>query len=717
MLIKTLMTRLKHPLHYSRKTIMFLSLFLFLATSFVLILFIQQQQNVRSRAQQATASVNITGINSNNSSAKISFLPVEGAVDYRIYDTAAPTLMKYAGKVYLQDGTASTLQIEWNLLGDGQDHTLVIEAVDALGPIPRANQYDTNNRPLINPVPNNAMPGANAGPTNDGNFSINGQGPSGNSPQVIGRSSPFVARANIQLRSIPSGNDATQTFFDTFPNETATSIQRTGPIDTANSAINYRMGTAPLDWGIFFRGVDTGNSMPFIADDHFMEMVFDGGDPIHTGFGVMSMSPSRQLDFSGGRIAHLTMEVDSHMSNNRWVGIELSPSNEPINSWNPEERINNSNRGVFVEILDNCVVDFAVGTGPNGTTAVRNRLMGPASQTPCNRRQNGIGLDNRTRFDVFISQTRLAIFEHGALVSQAEIPNGWLNFEQAQVYFTHYNIESAAARQDLQQSRPYMDYWINQLPYSDERHWDNMGVEVLPANTATDWGVLGSRIRMPQNIIPTITPTTPPTGTSSPTVIPTPIITTRPTVTKVPTILPTILPTLSIPPDLSPTPQAGSGLQGRYIITQSARQINPILNRIDPVIDFKPGQHNHAGISLPENTVLARWSGFIVPAQSGEYEFMVQTNGISHLLVDRKPMVLPNGIREIFGELPQAKNIDRWSKVKNPKVNSKRTLTARKRYPIDLQYIKTVKEGSITLLWKTPSGTQQVIPQEQLYPR
>ncbi|HVF69764.1 MAG TPA: PA14 domain-containing protein [Xanthomonadales bacterium] len=712
------MKRLLPSFHFSRKVITLVSLLIVFVVSAVLVLAIQHQQNARSRADhELTGTVTITGIAVNNSSAKISFLPVANAVDYRAYDVNNPALMKYAGKLYLENGTTSAGQIEWNLLGDGQNHTIVVEAVDALGPVPRANQYDLNNRPLVNPVPNDAMPGANAGPTTDGNFSINGQGASGNNPHVIARSPRFVVRANPALRAIPSGQDAGQAFFDMFPNDMAPSIQRVGEIDAVNSVVTYRLGTAPTDWTILFSGVDTGNSMPFIADDHFMEMVFDGGTPLHTAFGYMTMTPRPQLDFSNGRIAHLTMEVDSHFTDNRWVGIELAPATDPFRSLNPAQPVNTTNRGIFVEILNNCVVDFAAGLDNNGNP-VRTRLMGGNSAIPCNRRQNGIGLDNRTRFDLFVSQNRIALFENGVLLSQGAIPPGLLNFQLAQAYFSHYNIESTLGREVLQQAAPYMDYWINQFPYSDERHWDNMGFEVLPGVVGDDWSVLGSRIQMPQSVpLPTVVPSVQPTVIPSPSVVPTSLPTLIPTTTGQPSVFPTLLPTI-VTPILSPTPLAGTGLQGRYVLRINKGQ-SPILNRIDPVIDFRPGQHIHNGSSLPDNTINARWNGFIMPQESGEYTFIVRSNGITRLLIDNKIITSPDKkTPKIFGDLPYTKNINRFLKKGiNGELTGKITLTAGKKHSIFLNYIKIAKEGSITLLWKTPSGSQQVIPQAQLYPR
>src|SRR5437899_12708591 len=46
---------------------------------------------------QATVGLNVTGVATNNSSARVYFQPVAAARDYRIYDITAPTSVKYAG--------------------------------------------------------------------------------------------------------------------------------------------------------------------------------------------------------------------------------------------------------------------------------------------------------------------------------------------------------------------------------------------------------------------------------------------------------------------------------------------------------------------------------------------------------------------------------------------------------------------------------------------
>jgi len=169
------------------------------------------------KASAAADTLTVTGVATNHSSAKVYFQPVAGARDYRIYDAATPTDVKYAGMAHLTasaacpgpyclnhfvaqadgatpvfpyqvvDGPTGGPQvldvpatdIEWNSLGDRQPHTLVVEAVDQLGPVPQANTYTgLQNLAILSPSPPGAMLGSNRGRTADGNSPRMVKGPS-----------------------------------------------------------------------------------------------------------------------------------------------------------------------------------------------------------------------------------------------------------------------------------------------------------------------------------------------------------------------------------------------------------------------------------------------------------------------------------------------------------------------------------------------------------
>ena len=135
----------------------------------------------------AIGTVNVLGVSINHSAVRVYYSPVVGAKDYRVYDTANPNNVKYAGWAHLSpsancpgsgcfshfvvgaDGVTPVFpyqaagsypdggsggpqvldvpatQIDYNNVGDNQQHVLVVEAVDQLGPVPQASLYDGSN--------------------------------------------------------------------------------------------------------------------------------------------------------------------------------------------------------------------------------------------------------------------------------------------------------------------------------------------------------------------------------------------------------------------------------------------------------------------------------------------------------------------------------------------------------------------------------------------
>jgi hypothetical protein len=543
----------------------------------------------------AQATVTVTGYTASHSSVKVFYRPVPGAQDYRVYDVSAPTAVKYAGLTRLvpsatcpgeycdkhfvtqSDGSAvfpyqiangrtgglevidgPATQIDWNNVGDGAVHTLIVEAVNMLGPVPPGSLYTGEyNTPLL-AQPAGSMVGGNKGPTPDGKLSTNGQGPYTNNPQVIARSAPFTVQVDRSFTALPSKGSATQVFFDTFETAENMTIVQTarndGTIDSFSNIgwMKYTMNAGtPRAWDIEYRQADNNNSMPFVSADHFMDMLFDGGTsgtgaPGHQNVASMSMTPTKTLDLSGGKILHLTMEVDGHMSNRKWVGFNLAPASDPLQAWHPSGgvRTNTTNRSVFMELFDSqCALDIYNGTGANNApTGTASGTGGPSAwgfdkcngwtmYVPGNLGRNGLGFDDKSRYDFFISQTRAALFQDGHLIIQAAIPPGsfpWFSSEPIRAYFTHYVYHTTNDVDELQHGTvfgapncyPMNAYWFNDpsngtranetscnrayppgfgFRYSAERHWDNMGFEVLPASEmpASDYSGFAASVRLP----------------------------------------------------------------------------------------------------------------------------------------------------------------------------------------------------------------------------
>ncbi|MDX1934176.1 MAG: hypothetical protein SFU56_16365 [Capsulimonadales bacterium] len=473
------------------------------------------------RPVPAPPVVTIRRIVPNTDSVKVAFAPVRGARDYRIFDLSRPEKVKYAGLIHRPDPkdperflTFPATEIEWNGIAPGTPVRLIVEAIDRVGPVPPANRsvdpvasrpVETLSLPATDPMicdETTALIGSNAGPTPDGRISINGQGDSGKSGRVLARSRPFTVRATGKP-PIPSGRDAAQILFDTFASG---DITASGSADAAKGTRVFRLRTPAADWDIRFQGSDLARSQPFVMDRHYMDLLFDGpmGREKHRGRSATALSPVRTADFSGGRILHLTMEIDAHLNGTRWVGFNLSPDDDPLTDlyWSKRDgAVNRTNRAFFVEIAETRallgVIDDATRNDPllaaTGPIQVerdtRNAIL---AHRPSG---NGHGLDNRSRFDLFVSRDRVALFEDGKRLCDEKIVPG-LPFERAKVYFSHFLYHTALEKFVLPVHAPHERYWRDHFPYSDERHWDNLGFEVLPASVR--WQTLGQRLKIGQ---------------------------------------------------------------------------------------------------------------------------------------------------------------------------------------------------------------------------
>jgi hypothetical protein len=562
-------------------------------------------------AAQDLPPVTVTGVFADTNSAKIRFLPVPGALDYRVYDVSDPADVKYAGQVHVYApwgyhfalvkgspagaadgaeivklplelrpgdfsgpgfdtnhpevaniapflGTIPANEIEWNGLTHGVSATLVVEAVDAPGPaVPGnltnyLNQHAVRGAGVVLPGASGARVhicraadsgpgfststrffGADKGATPDGNLSTNGQlsycsgqavtahvmgtkVPAGivcgdTEPHAIARSAPFVVNANAAL-PVPSGPDAdpAQLVADRFDSGVFSHRHVTDPVGGQES---FSLVTPLAAWEVRFTNVDLNASSAFVAGNHYMDVIYDGGTAtrtpvVHNNHGVITLSPVRTADFSGGRILHVTFEVDGQVDGRRWVGLNLAPANDPLVNWyNFNGPVNKTNRALFVQVFNNHISTDILSPDPADPTGTP--LDTGLGSWPDGNRYDaydkytytvGHGLDNRSRFDVFVSQTKIAIFEDGRRVSNDKLTIPIDYAAGVKIYFPHYLYHTANEINDLITYSSYQTFWINDVPYSDERHWNNMGFEVLPASVA--WGSLGKRIVMPVAVPP-----------------------------------------------------------------------------------------------------------------------------------------------------------------------------------------------------------------------
>ncbi len=424
----------------------------------------------------AGAAVQITEVTANDDSATVSFAAVPGAADYRAYDPAHPSTVKYSG---------GSLSIEMNGLSAGAH--LVVEAVDKLGPFQTMD----------------GMAGPGAMQMDGMHQAINGQGDPSNLPLVLASSG--AVSVPFAPRTLPGA----QAFFDTFRGEQPLVEQ---PLPAQVGSTNYGLAGAYQSfandkWTIRDYGGDLDDTKVFFMGNHFMDTLYDGGtprsnSPVHNNNASLVMMPNATADLSGGKVLHVTFEVDAHMDGRRWCDVFVGEAGDTLVDpgkfadfadrkptlsgklfrWEIKAEAHSLSLfpGTAADALSDLVPlthqEHGVGPDSFGWCA----RTGPWCRTNFN---SGTGdLDKRHKFDLYLSRTRAVVMEQGQVIKDASFPSGTaLPFDKCQVYFVHQLYHTGNDRAELLNYNPSEVYWINHRPFADERHWDNMGFSVLDA--------------------------------------------------------------------------------------------------------------------------------------------------------------------------------------------------------------------------------------------
>ncbi len=430
----------------------------------------------------AVGLVQVTGVDANDDSAVVSFDAVPGARDYRVYDAAHPATVKYSG---------GSLSIEMNGLDPVAGANLVVEAVDKLGPFQTMD----------------GMAGPGAMQMDGMHQAINGQGDPSNIPVVLARSTP------TPINLMPRSMTGAQTFFDGFraepplaalPLPTLVSNTFYGDPQCFNSFANAK-------WTVRDYGGDLKDTKIFFMGNHFMDTLYDGGTPgssvpMHNNNASLVMMPNTVADISGGKVLHVTFEVDPHMDGRRWCDLFVGAAGDTLvdpgkfadfagrrptlsgKLFRWEVQSNAHALSLFPGIQPDAFSDIVPlthqesGVGPDSFGICAR--SGPWCKIPWNGTPGD--LDKRHKFDLYLSQNRAVIMEQGQVVKDAVFPAGvTLPFDKCQVYFVHQLYHTGNDRPELLNYSPDDCYWINNRPFSDERHWDNCAFSVLNAFPAT----------------------------------------------------------------------------------------------------------------------------------------------------------------------------------------------------------------------------------------
>ena len=150
-------------------------------------------------------------------------------------------------------------------------------------------------------------------------------------------------------------------------------------------------------------------------------------------------------------------------------------------------------------------------------------------------------------------------------------------------------------------------------------------------------------------------------------------------------------------------PGTGTGLQGTYYRGMYLSG-SPLLNRIDPSIDFEftyskqPVVLSPAPGVVPEDEYSVRWTGQVQPMYSENYTFSVLSDDGVRLWV--------NGVQLI----------DNWTNQSATEKSGSIQLQAGQKYDIKLEYYEHAGEAVTKLYWSGNSTAKQIIPSSQLYP-
>lgn len=143
----------------------------------------------------------------------------------------------------------------------------------------------------------------------------------------------------------------------------------------------------------------------------------------------------------------------------------------------------------------------------------------------------------------------------------------------------------------------------------------------------------------------------------------------------------------------------GTGLLGSYFNDPEATfSTKPVLQRIDPNINFNWATSSPAEDRVEADLFTVRWTGYVEPYVSDRYTFYPSTDDGVRLWIDNQLIVdqwVPQGITESSGSID---------------------LEQGKRYRIRMEYYEAYGLAAAELRWSSPRTPKQIIPGSQLYP-
>jgi mono/diheme cytochrome c family protein len=148
------------------------------------------------------------------------------------------------------------------------------------------------------------------------------------------------------------------------------------------------------------------------------------------------------------------------------------------------------------------------------------------------------------------------------------------------------------------------------------------------------------------------------------------------------------------------------GLRAEYFKSRSFRKEDRVIERVDPGVQFDYGKSSPDPDKIKPEEFSAKWQGGILAPDTGEYEFILNSENGARLWINDSVRPL------IDATVKSGSNTEHRESIR---------LLGGRVYPLRLEFVKSkeAKESSasITLKWKLPHRAPEVIPARNLAPR
>jgi mono/diheme cytochrome c family protein len=167
----------------------------------------------------------------------------------------------------------------------------------------------------------------------------------------------------------------------------------------------------------------------------------------------------------------------------------------------------------------------------------------------------------------------------------------------------------------------------------------------------------------------------------------------------------------------APAIDTARGLEGEYFKTRGfKRDTGLVLERVDPLIDFDFGTASPAPGAIEPNRFSIRWTGAVMPTETGVHEFVIRTEQAAKLTLNANP----GGPALIDAAVKSGSDTEYRASI---------FLLGGRAYPLTLEFWKA-RQGvdnddtddeksapaSIRMLWRPPHGALETVPNRVLIP-